>query len=89
MLVSGDVCGQVFKGYFYAPVSGNYIFRGAADDSFALYINQDYGTSVNTTLSKIAYSTSASSYFDNYYIQHQPTALSGEISLEGGKYYYT
>lgn len=81
MLVSGDVCGQVLKGYFYAPVSGNYIFRGAADDSFALYMNQDYGTLVNSSLTRIAYATSATSYFDNYYIQNQPTALSGEITL--------
>lgn len=36
--------GQVFKGYFYAPVTGNYIFRGAADDQFQLYISLEYGT---------------------------------------------
>ena len=31
--------GKVLKGYFYAPVSGEYIFRGAADDSFGFYIS--------------------------------------------------
>lgn len=42
--IYGDQYGQVFKGYFYAPVSGNYIFRGAADDAFTLLISTDYGT---------------------------------------------
>lgn len=31
--------GQVFKGYFYAPVTGNYIFRGVADDTFTLLMS--------------------------------------------------
>lgn len=31
--------GQIYKGYFYAPVTGNYIFRGASDDSFSLRIS--------------------------------------------------
>ena len=30
--IYGENYGQVFKGYFYAPVSGNYTFRGAGDD---------------------------------------------------------
>lgn len=34
----GPAYGQVFKGYFFAPVSGNYIFRGVSDDTFTLLI---------------------------------------------------
>lgn len=30
---------HAIKGYFYAPVSGNYIFRGAGDEQFLLLIN--------------------------------------------------
>lgn len=42
--IYGSYYGQVFKGYFYAPVTGNYIFRGAADDQFAMYISSQSGT---------------------------------------------
>lgn len=45
----GPEYGQVFKGYFYAPVSGNYIFRGAGDDRFSLLMSTSYGTT-NSTL---------------------------------------
>lgn len=41
--------GQIFKGYFYAPVSENYIFRGAVYDKFSLSMSLDYG-SLNSTL---------------------------------------
>lgn len=40
----GTYYAQTFKGYFYAPVSGNYTFRGAADDSFELLMNRESGT---------------------------------------------
>lgn len=36
--------GEVFKGYFYAPVSGIYKFRGAADDQFTFLLSSNYGT---------------------------------------------
>jgi hypothetical protein len=44
----GDVYGanyaQVWKGYFTAPVSGVYTFRGLADDNFAVYVASVYGS---------------------------------------------
>lgn len=42
--VYGTNYGQVFKGYFYAPVNGNYIFRGAGDDQFSLLMSSNYGS---------------------------------------------
>ena len=79
--------GQVFKGYFKAVVDGDYIFRGAADDNFGLYISDEYGSkSLNSN--PIIYSDSYSSYDDNYYIFNQTTALGSGITLEAGKYYY-
>lgn len=75
------------KGYFYAPVDGDYIFRGAADDSFGLYISDDYGTaSVNPSV--YIYQDSHSTNKDNYYIDNKTTALGSPITLEAGKYYY-
>ena len=75
------------KGYFYAPVDGEYIFRGAADDNFGLYISNDYGTaSVNP--SAYIYQSSYSSNKDNYYIENKTTALGDAITMEAGKYYY-
>ena len=48
--------GQVFKGYFYAPVSGDYIFRGAADDSFGVYMSDSYGTAASVNNRPVIYS---------------------------------
>lgn len=36
--------GQVFKGYFKAPVAGKYIFRGLADDYIAFYMSNNIGS---------------------------------------------
>lgn len=84
-----DGYGQVYKGYFYAPVAGNYIFRGGADDNFAIYLSDQYGSaSVNPTPIIYADSASAYNYDDNLYIYNQSTALGQEIALEAGKYYY-
>lgn len=44
----GEYYGEVFKGYFYAPISGNYTFRGSADDSFSLLMNPVPGTASGT-----------------------------------------
>lgn len=84
----GSNYGQVFKGYFYAPVDGNYTFRGAADDAFTLLMNPVYGTS-SGTLDQVIFTENACSSADNYYISNHSTALGTPRFLEGGKYYYT
>jgi hypothetical protein len=35
---------QVFKGYFVAPTTGNYIFRGLADDFVSVYLSNVTGS---------------------------------------------
>ena len=35
---------EAMYGYFRAPVSGNYTFKGFASERFALYISEYYGT---------------------------------------------
>ena len=73
----GTFYGQVFKGYFYAPVDGNYTFRGSADDTFGLYISDEYG-SKTLNLDPIIYQTSHSADDDNYYLTNYSTAIDGQ-----------
>ncbi len=37
-------CFDIYKGYFKAKRGGEYVFRGAADTKFALYISPFYGS---------------------------------------------
>lgn len=77
----------MFKGYFYAPVAGEYTFRGQADDTFDLYMSDEYGsTTVNPT--PVIYSSSATGQGSNYYISNSSTALGKPKYLEGNQYYY-
>lgn len=47
----GSYYGEVFKGYFTAPVSGTYTFRGVGDDEFSVSLSSSYGSAeVNTTM---------------------------------------
>ena len=85
--IYGTYYGQVFKGYFYAPVDGNYTFRGSADDSFGLYIGDEYGSkAINPD--PIIYQQLLSKDADNYYLTNYTTAINGEKLLEGRKHYY-
>ena len=78
---------SVFKGYFYAPVSGDYLFSGFGDDSFGLYMSDDANTSsLNPT--PIIYSNSAMSNFDNLYIINRTSAMGATKTLVEGTYYY-
>ena len=83
----GNRYGQVYKGYFLAPKTGDYIFRGAADDNFALYISDNYGTAtINPT--PYIYADSAAASTTNLYISNQTTAHGAPRYMEEGKYYY-
>lgn len=57
--------GEVLKGYFRAPVAGEYTFRGASSGSFGLYIAGNYGTA-EVGSSPLIYGFS-SIYKNNYY----------------------
>lgn len=77
----------MFKGYFYAPVSGNYTFRGASDDQFALLMNLVYGTTTGP-LTQIISGASWGSSADNYYISNSSSTMGAPRYLEGDRYYY-
>ena len=68
-------------------MDGNYTFRGSADDSFGLYISDEYG-SKTLNIDPLIYQYAHSSDPDNLYIANYSTAINGEKLLEGGKYYY-
>ena len=87
--VYDGVYGEVFKGYFYAPVTGNYIFRGVCDDNFGLYISEEYGSvSVPATpyIYEDSYTPRSNAY--NLFITNHTTAFGEEIAFEAGRYYY-
>jgi len=72
--IYGEFYGQVFKGYFLAPVTGNYIFRGAGDDQYSMHISSDYGT-IGSPLSPEISGSWAQASGDNYYISNVSTSL--------------
>jgi hypothetical protein len=56
---------QTWSGYFTAPATGTYKFKGTADDYFALYINSDYGSKASPA-SPLIYSNTYQSMFQFY-----------------------
>jgi len=58
--------GQSWNGYFTAPKTGTYVFRGIADDIFALYVAPTYG-SVDVQTTPLIYSNSYQSWGNFYY----------------------
>lgn len=68
-------------------MTGNYIFRGVADDAFTLYISGEYG-STGSALSEEIFEASAGASDENHYISNHTTAIGQEKALVGGKYYY-
>lgn len=83
--VYGENYGEVWKGYFVPSVSGDYKFRGLADDAFAVYFSTGvYGSTVsfeNTTPIAFSNSVQANSIYANYYYNDYPTHESDYITL--------
>jgi len=90
--VFGENYAEVWKGYFVPTVSGDYKFRGLADDTFAVYLSTDiYGSIVSfTNATPIAFSNSiqATNIYANYYQIDYLSAESSYVALEAGKQYY-
>lgn len=81
----GTYYGEAFTGYFTAPVSGEYTFRGVADDSFAVYLASSYG-SAEPASNPLIYSNTVQD-FNNFYITQVATA-EGKVTLTAGQSYY-
>jgi hypothetical protein len=84
--VYGSNYGQTWNGYFTAPVSGTYVFRGIADDYFAFYISSTYG-STDLPATPLIYSNTHQPYWNNYYIDDAPNG-EASVTLSAGKSYY-
>lgn len=81
----------MWKGYFTPTVTGEYKFRGIADDFFSVYLSTTYGSTVsfvNATPIAISSVYQANSLYPNYYLNDIPTAESAYIAMEAGKQYY-
>ena len=78
---------QSWRGYFTAPSTGNYTFRGSADDSFRVYISSTHGSAEVPALNEsLIYSTGHQNEL-NFYENFKPTA-EGTVEMTGGKSYY-
>jgi hypothetical protein len=76
---------QVWKGYFTAPATGTYLFRGSADDYFRFYLATTYGSTelpANPLLEGTIYQRMFS-----YYWRNTPNT-EATVQLQGGKSYY-
>lgn len=76
---------QVWRGYFTAPSTGTYTFRGQADDLFSFYIQANYGSADPATTPLLE-----SSYYQimfHSFSSSQPK-YEGTVDLEAGKSYY-
>ena len=77
----------IYKGYFYAPVTGEYSFSGYGDDNFGLYISDDYGTAeVNPT--PYIFANSHMNHNDDLFANNISSVFGAGRQLEAGKYYY-
>lgn len=85
--IYGTYYGEVWKGYFYAPTTGNYTFQGAADDYFSVLISSEPGTT-GSPLNQIIYGNYPQGQIDNYYVDNVTSATSAPLPLVGGNYYY-
>ena len=82
---------QVLKGYFLAPTTGNYIFRGLADDYLEVYLSSIKGSQEGINYSKpLIKSTSwyQSNSMSNYYLMNTPALTSSPIAMTAGDAYY-
>ena len=85
--VESGAFAYIYKGYFLAPVDGEYRFSGYGDDNFGLYISDTYGTASTPSTPYISVGSYMSNTDDLFYDNR--TSVFGEAkTLEAGKYYY-
>jgi hypothetical protein len=84
--VYGSYYGQAWNGYFTAPTTGTYVFRGTADDQFSFYIGSTHG-STDLPAAPLISSTKNQPYWNNFYIDDSPLA-EANVSLTAGLSYY-
>lgn len=79
-----------FTGYFVAPRTGDYIFRGLADDFLEVYISPVTGSKEIDYTRKLISSTSndPNSNGVNFFLVNQPTMTSAPITMNAGDAYY-
>lgn len=82
----GSNYGQTWNGYFTAPVSGTYVFRGIADDYFAFYISTTYG-STDLPATPLIYSNNHQKSWNNFYYDDSQFG-EASVTLTAGMSYY-
>ena len=77
---------EYWRGYFYAPVDGNYTFSAIADESFRVQISTVANNSNIANLQDLIYDEDASSHLFNPYYAGNPTLIASKILNQS--YYY-
>jgi hypothetical protein len=85
-LYGSQYSGEVWKGYFTAPATGRYTFRGLADASFAMYLSTVEGSTALPS-EPLIYSNSRFTFWTNFYYDDFHTAESS-VNLTAGRSYY-
>ena len=82
----GPNVGEIWKGYFKAPVDGNYTFRGWSQYSFAMFFSKVHG-SAELPSTPLIYSNSPQNSWDSFFYDNMATA-SGVVELVQNYSYY-
>jgi len=81
-----DNYGQQLVGFVTAPITGNYVFAIASDDSSELWLSSDENPANKVKIASVSGWTGSREY--NKYASQISTNLSTNIVLEAGKRYY-
>ena len=76
---------QTWNGYFTAPVTGNYTFRGNSDDIFQFYLASNYGSTELPTSSLI--NSTEYQLMDDLYTR-DIYSTEATVTLSAGQSYY-
>jgi hypothetical protein len=80
--IYGTNYGQVMRGYFLAPVAGNYTFRAIVDDQLFFYMSGSVGsTDVNYSSPLMSSNTSSNNAWDMDYNFQSTPLVSSPITL--------
>ena len=82
----GSYRGQVWKGYYLAPATGLYTFRGWAQYAFRFYISPTYGSAEPPSTPLISSNSYQYTYYNFFY--DNPPSASGSIHLTANRSYY-
>jgi hypothetical protein len=93
--IAGQISTAEFKGYFYAPINGTYVFRTISDDGSYVWVSDVDDTSDKEKYTNDGYNSELGSRnytWSNATVSNggvrAPKSVTGALFLRGGKYYF-